>query len=101
MFDGPDTINWLVEDGGNAYHIYRGSMTTLRNSGKYTQAVFPAIPERFCDYPAASLPFVDAFAPATPGQVAFYLVTRREAAFKGTLGQDSSGVLRPNDFPCP
>jgi hypothetical protein len=101
VFDGKDAVNWRVEDSEDVFHVYRGALETLEATGKYTQPVFPLLPEQFCDIPAASMPFGDAFSPPTAGQVVFYLVTLRGTAFEGTLGQDSSGALRPNDHPCP
>jgi hypothetical protein len=101
VLDAAGAVSWRVENGADVYHVYRGGLSTLRATGQYTQPIFPLLPERFCNFAASSLPFADGFAPPNPGQVAFYLVTRRAVAYEGTLGQDSSGVLRPNHNPCP
>jgi len=100
VFDGQDVINWSVNDSGDIYNVYRASLTSLKNTGTYTQPTGMAIPEQSCNFAASSLPFGDAYAPPN-GFVAYYLVTLRQIAVEGTLGSDSSGALRPNDNPCP
>jgi hypothetical protein len=101
MFVGPDTMTWQVEDPGDIYNVYRGVLSAVMNTGNYTQQPTQPLPEQFCEFPASALPFTDPFDPGVQGTILFYLVTRRGFAFEGSLGNDPTGALRRNAFPCP
>ncbi len=51
-----------------------------------------------CDLPIAS---GDPGPDPPIGQALIYFVTGEIAMVEDDLGTDSSGALRPNDFPCP
>ena len=59
------------------------------------------VADQFCEVTPAMLPFLDPYVPAVPLFNAFYLVTLTTQSFEGSLGIDSSGALRTNEFPCP
>ena len=101
VFVDNDLMTWQVNDAGDVYNVYRASLGTLKSTGNYTQPTAQPVPEQFCEFPASALPFVDAFDPATPGVLAYYLVTHRRLTVEGSLGTDWLGVLRLNAFPCP
>ena len=101
VFIGPDTMTWQVDNASDVYNVYRGGISRLQSSGDYTQPLFLTLADQFCEFPASALPFTDAFDPGFAESVAYYLVTRRGAAFEGSLGNDWVGALRPNDHACP
>jgi hypothetical protein len=100
VFEGKDAISWQVNEAVDIYNVYRADLAALKSSGQYTQRPLLPIPARVCGFAAPSLPFGDGYTP-DPGVVVHYLVTLRRPAVEGTLGNASSGVLRPNSYPCP
>jgi hypothetical protein len=94
-------MTWEVEDAGDVYNVYRGGLGIVMSTGNYTQPPAQQLPERFCEFPASALPFTDLFDPSVGGTVMYYLVSRVTPAFEGSLGNDPTGILRLNAFPCP
>lgn len=91
----PTTVDYPLEIGFAAFHVYRGDLGILRTYEIYTQDPSQlAAAARFCFQTAG--PLVDPFIPSLGGAV-FYLA---EGA-GGTLGEDSAGNPRPNHNPCP
>ena len=74
-------------------------LATLRGGGDYTQ-VPGSTPwtSRTCGHGART--FDDPTVPAS-GSAVFYLVAPVVDGVEGSLGDDSSGVERPNANPCP
>ena len=98
-FGETGSLTWQLEDAFNQWNAYRGDLATLVTAGSYTQepGSSPSA-DRRC---RLFLPtWSDQLTPAS-GQVAFYLITGVHGTAEGSLGQDSSGFLRPNSFPCP
>ena len=100
VFTAPDTMSWEVLPADQAYNLYRGALSILMGNGSYTQPVFLPVPEQFCEVLPEALPYVDSYRPATNATI-IYMVTTVTAAYEGSLGQTSSGEVRPNDNPCP
>jgi hypothetical protein len=100
LFTATDTMIWEVLEADLAFNVYRGSLAILRANNTYTQPVYLPIPERWCGILPEELPFIDGYEPPAE-EVAFYLVTTVAPEFEGSLGQDSSGAIRPNDNYCP
>lgn len=91
-------INWQQEEGFQAFNEYRGNLAVLRQSGVYTQdpATTP-LAERNCYVFDPSV----SDGPEPPiGQGVFYLVTGMSGGIESDLGNNSSGVPRPNSNPC-
>jgi hypothetical protein len=82
------------------YHLYRGRLDVLRAGGDYTQKVNGPNPTggRFCGLSGTSQ--VDASSPAT-GAPLFWLVSGEVAGVELTLGETSTGGVRPSANPCP
>jgi len=89
--------DWQDEVVYSTFNLYRGDLTVLRATGEYTQDTTPAIVEKFCGLPGSSA--TDDYAPPA-GEGAFYLATGNNPV-ESSLGNDSNGVERPNDHPCP
>jgi len=97
MFDGT-MLGWDEVEGAVNYHLYRGDLAALIDSGEYTQDPgATAGAARFCMLAQAQQE--DPFVPAG-GQVLFYVVTADNGAVEGGLGVDSNGNARPNDHSC-
>ena len=90
---------WQSESGYTTWHSYRGSLSVLRATGKFTQVPGSnPLATRAC---GVSDPYVfDADVPA-PGDVAFNLVTGVAGGVESSLGTNSAGVPRLNSNPCP
>jgi hypothetical protein len=88
---------WQNEPSLWPFHLYRGTIAWLRSTGEYTQ--YPGNPDaaRFCDLPTNS--YGDTFLPP-PGTILMYLVTGMIGPVEGTLGEDSTGLMRPNTNAC-
>ncbi len=94
-------VTWQREAGFSQWNLYKGDLDVLRLTGGYTQ--LPGsnpIAERICNLGLSSNFWFDS-APIDAGAAAFYLVSGTNALGEGSLGVDSSGVLRPNTNPCP
>ena len=95
----PNYREWQSEAGYTTWNSYRGSLSVLRATGKFTQAPGSnPLAARAC---GVSDPYVfDADIPA-PGEVAFNLVTGVAGGVESSLGTNSAGVPRANSNPCP
>ena len=83
---GAALITW--NDAPGPYNVYRGSRTS---GWSYDQTCFaPDVPGAVTDA-----------APPDPGQMLYYLVSRRSACGESIIGRDSYGVPDPNTHPCP
>ena len=91
------TMEWTGSTGAIYYHLYRGDLQTLRESDVYTQDDVTREAERGCWL--TELSYDDGYLPE-PGRPVFYLVTSDQGSIESDLGEDSSGVTRPNDNPC-
>lgn len=96
-----ESLTWQSIPLQESYNLYRGSLERLKSTGEYTQdPLVEPMAEQFCNILPAELPFTDSFEPAQ-GTAVFYLVTVVIGDWEGPLGTDYSGLLRPNDNPCP
>jgi hypothetical protein len=75
--------------GASAYNLYRGELNAL-GQGNYGSCLLPNIAQNFS--------FILGAPP--PEAAWFYLVTARNSAGEGSLGQDSAGAGRSNGAPC-
>jgi hypothetical protein len=99
LLDGATTLSWQAEPGDIAWNVYRGSLALLLELGLYTQEpALDPLAGRQCGLATTSA--IDPVVPQADA-VAFVLVTAVAASGEGSLGQDSSGVHRPNASPCP
>jgi hypothetical protein len=97
-FDGPDRVGWDVETGFDSWNCYVGDLEELENSGVYTQAPGSnPLADRGC---SLGNPYMDVMTTPGPGKVAFQLVTGMSGGVESSLGNDSSGMERPNDSAC-
>jgi hypothetical protein len=95
----PNYREWQPESGFTLWNSYRGSLTTLRATGDYTQA--PGSTSLAAHNCGVSDVYVfDADVPG-PGEVAFNLVTGLAGGIESSLGTNSAGVPRANANPCP
>ena len=95
----PNYREWQPEAGYTTWNSYRGSLSVLRATGKFTQAPGSnPLAARAC---GVSNPYVlDTDIPG-PGEVAFNLVTGVAGGVESSLGTNSAGVPRVNANPCP
>ena len=95
----PNYREWQSEASFTTWNSYRGSLSVLRATGKFTQAPGSnPLAARAC---GVSDPYVfDADIPA-PGDVAFNLVTGMAGGVESSLGTNSAGAQRANANPCP
>ncbi len=96
-FTGDTTLQWDARGEANAYNAYRGAL------GSFTDADHDGAADAYGACLDASLPTTmtsDGSVPAT-GVGYFYLVSGRNPAGEGTLGNASSGAPRPNVAACP
>ena len=95
----PGSVEWQDEIVYDLFNLYRGDLSILLTTGtQYTQDPSGPIAEQFCDEPSNFRS--DGFLPAV-GQAVHYLVTGEIDGAEITLGTDSSGNPRQNDWPCP
>jgi hypothetical protein len=92
-------IHWEGCSDVDDYNIYRSDWDHFKQYGEYTQDP-SSIPNagRYCNL--TSSPFDDGFVPVDPEDMVFYLVTANKGGTESSLGQQSSGAERPNDYPC-
>jgi len=98
-FDEPGRVAWDLEQGYTSWNCYRGDLAALEEQGLYTQE--PGgnpLADRACGMLDSWLD--DVLTPA-PAACAFYLVTGVAEGTEGDLGDDGSGVPRPNANACP
>ena len=92
-------FDWQKEVGFEAWNLYRASLAVLSTTGEYTQAPGSnPLAAQWCGLAQAFV--IDPTAPPS-GEVALYFATGIGAGAEGDLGQDSAGLPRPNDHPCP
>ena len=95
----PNYREWQQEAGYTTWNSYRGSLSVLRATGKFTQAPGSnPLAARACG--VSNRYVLDLDVPA-PGQVAFNLVTGVAGGVESSLGTNSAGVPRVNANPCP
>lgn len=91
------SVTWQWEDlagGGESYHLYRGSLGSLR-SGVYDHGVISAA---HCGLASSTTTVAD----KTDGLDSYYLVGAHRNCRDGSLGEDSAGAKRPPASPsCP
>jgi hypothetical protein len=92
---GEDYIEWQAETGPTLWNVYEGDLDVLRSSGVYTQPPGP-LADQHCGVLDV---FVEDFDVPPLGKAVFTLVTG-EGSLE-SLGQDSHGLERDNDNPCP
>ena len=96
-FDG-DRIVWSAAQQASGYHLYRGDLAVVRSGGSFAQdPASSSLAERVCWLTDTS--YQDGFVPPA-GETVFYLVTMDNGTSEESLGSDSDGVTRPNDYPC-
>ena len=100
IFTANDQLEWQARVGEREFNVYRGDLQRLKNSGTYTQPTLFALVDTFCGVLFTTLPLVETFEPG-PGETVFYLVSLDGLTFEGSLGEDSAGMLRENERPCP
>jgi hypothetical protein len=92
------SVTWTTVSGASQYHLYRGDLATLRETGVYTQdPAATAGARRFCWLSATQVD--DDYSPAV-GEVVFYLTTADDGMTEWSLGTNSRGEERPNQNPC-
>jgi hypothetical protein len=92
-----ETIAWTPETGALGYNVYRDLLSNLTGvsyglcwkAGTLRDADLDGNP----DATDVDIP------PSTDGY--FYLATGEMTGGEGSLGRDSAGAPRPNNFPCP
>ena len=98
-FHQAERIEWQEEAGYVSWNCYRGDLVDLKALGLYTQlAGSNDLAQQWCDWMQG---WVDDVAVPVSGAAAFYLVTGVAANVESDLGEDSDGLVRPNDNPCP
>ncbi len=99
FFSGASPFEWQLENGLDAWNVYRGDLAVLRSGGPYTQTFGSNdLADKACDL---LVPFWAGSPDPDPGATAFYLVTGVSAGVEGSLGTDSAGSSRINVDPCP
>jgi hypothetical protein len=74
-------------------------LQVLRATGLYTQEPGSnELADRVC---GLLQPYIDDMEPVPAGAVKYCLVTGVLLGVEGSLGTDSTGLLRPNTNPCP
>ncbi len=97
VFNDATHLGWDALAGASAYNVYRGGLGSFMDTdGDGAADSYGSCLDAGLSSPADT----DAATPAA-GTGFFYLVTGRNPAGEGTLGQASSGVPRPNTAPCP
>jgi hypothetical protein len=92
-------LEWQEEIGYAAWNCYIGDLGLLKSSGLYTQPPGPPdLARRHC---GLTKPWMDDFTGPGPNQTAFFLTTGESAGVEGWLGENSEGITRLNDNPCP
>lgn len=82
----------------DSFNVYRRNIADLQATGVYVLDPNSApgpLDERTCN--AASTIPLD---PLPTGWAVAYFVTGGSGGTEGTLGEDSAGAVRPNDYPC-
>jgi hypothetical protein len=82
------TISW--NDSPNPYNVYRGSRAAGAVWSYNQTCLSPGV---------AGNSAQDTVAPV-PGQLLYYLVSRKSSCNESSLGRDSAGADRPNGAPC-
>jgi N-acetylneuraminic acid mutarotase len=93
------SIEWQEEEGPDSWNVYEGDLQVLRATGLYTQEPGSnELADRVC---GLLQPYIDDMEPVPAGAVKYCLVTGVLLGVEGSLGTDSTGLLRPNTNPCP
>ncbi len=89
QFLDADTLDWNGAPSATHFNLYRDALGALPAYGTCLQPDLPSSTADDTDLPLSGSGF-------------FYLVTARNRLDEeGTLGQDSTGLPRPNTGPCP
>ena len=97
-FVNRDRLEWESGPFWRLWNVYRGDLQALRATGEYTQAPGSnALALQACGRNVRW--YEDLEVPAR-GETAFYLVTLVVTTTEGTLGDDGSGLPRPNGHRC-
>lgn len=92
-------LEWQEEDGYTSWNCYMGDLGLLKSSGLYTQPPGPpGLARREC---GITEPWKDDSTDPDSHQTAFFLISGATAGVEGSLGEDSEGVERLNQNPCP
>jgi len=96
------TLTWDPLAEALSYHVYRGSLSLLRdtNADGLPDAGFGDCRD-FLDPLLTDTQFIDAEAPVGAGSGFFYLVTLQTPAGERGLGTTSQGLHRIQSTPCP
>jgi hypothetical protein len=99
VWTGRSQLTWAPETGFSSWCVYRGDLSVLKQAHTYTQITGTnPLAGRWCGI--GSTWMSDAITP-TSGSTAFYLVGGRPGASSTELGDDGTGHLRANLYPCP
>jgi uncharacterized repeat protein (TIGR01451 family) len=93
-----DWLEWSPSPLATGYHLYRGDLAVVRSGGAYVQdpGTTP-LAERMCWL--TDTRYEDTYVPPM-GETVFYLVTTDDGSREASLGSDSEGNTRPNDYSC-
>ena len=93
------TVTWQPDTVFQKFNVYWGDLSILRSTGQYTQnpAMVP-LAGHSCGLIGSSMTGIPA--PGV-GKAVHFLVTGVSGVVEGSLGTNSSGVTRPNNYPCP
>ena len=96
LFSSVPQVDWQQEQGFDSWNYYKGDLDELLTSQLYTQAPGSnALAARQC---GLGLPSAADATPPAAGKTAFFLVAAVNGGLEDGLGEDSSGVPRPNAF---
>ncbi len=98
--DNPSGVKWDAEEGFPTFNAYRGELAALIATGIYSQEPGSnPVAAQICGTAGTAAGDAELL---DPGTVVFYLLSGvTEGGVEGSLGPDSTGVERPNHFPCP
>ena len=98
-FHEPLVADWDEEMGFDTWNSYRGDLDILKGTGVYTQVPGSnPIASQSCGLTGS---FVDDPGGPGRGKTAFFLTTGVTSGVEPGLGDDGSGMPRPNANPCP
>jgi FG-GAP repeat len=88
----PISLSWNACSPFDSFDLYAGDVVTDLRNGSYGICAETGLTTQPASLPPGIPP---------PGDAFFYLLSGRTSDLEGALGFDSSGVLRPNSYPCP
>lgn len=99
FFSESTVLEWQEETGYESWNVYKNDLDVLKNVGIYTNNPdsYP-LASRDCGLTETHLNDTE---PPPADKVFYYLVTGMADGIECSLGQDSEGVERPHDNPCP